>query len=257
MSSQNFNRFIAKLDLYLSQGSTNRLNVISRYSYCRTQPNYNEAQFLQEQQAIFHKWNREVEIFLNMDVGVYHYSFHYDLVKRSSMYPDGMPIAISNLILTYEAKLFALEDIILRLEERQQLMVRKEIAEREDEADVMYKVTLTPKTREIRINEFFLKRLNFESENDRVMGYLYAHPNQVVSIEELEGVDGNNGKLKKKLTEIVRDLGFEDDFRKVFFPVVQKNQIEFRNPVKKQYIYENKLPILTLPRNSMRSNVVE
>lgn len=247
MSSQGFDRFIAKLDSFLSQGSTNRFNVFSRYSYHRAQPDYNEGQFLQEQQAIFKKWNREVEAFLTLELGIYHLSFHFDLLKRPTIVLGGMPMQMSELILTYEAKLFALEDIILRLEERQQLMVRKEISEKEHEADVLYKVTFSEHTREIKVNDILLCRMDFESENHRVLSYIFANPNKTIGMEELESSEVNGGPLKKgkRLSDIVRDAGFVNHLRVIFFPVVQKDKVMFINPITRKYAIDNDLPPLS------------
>jgi hypothetical protein len=42
----------------------------------------------------------------------------------------------------------------------------------------------------------------------------------------------------------VRDLGFKDEIKKVFFPVVKLDAVMFINPITRKYAVENDLPII-------------
>lgn len=116
---------------------------------------------------------------------------------------------------------------------------------RRQRADVVYEVTFTP-GREIFINNFLLTRLDFDSENDNVFKYLYEHPNQTISLAELEKRLGGE-RLKKSLHKIVENLGFVPEIRKAFFDT-SKDSIRFRNPLTKAILEELKIDWLRFPR---------
>jgi hypothetical protein len=96
--------------------------------------------------------------------------------------------------------------------------------------DLMYEVTYSEKTREIFINGFLIAKPDFDSENERVFTYLYKHPNQKISLKQLEE---NTGKLTKTLHKVVENLGFTKDLKRAFFDTA-KTSIRFRNPVTKK-----------------------
>jgi hypothetical protein len=95
--------------------------------------------------------------------------------------------------------------------------------------DVLYEVTLH--NREIRVNGFRLSRPNFNSENELVFEYLFRNANRRVDLTEIEATVGR--PLAKKLREVVRDLGFRDELKEMFFPGISKTAIVFVNPVTK------------------------
>jgi hypothetical protein len=93
--------------------------------------------------------------------------------------------------------------------------------------ETLYQVTF--QNREIRVNGFRLSRPNFNSENEVVFDYLFHNPNRRIEVSEIESATGR--PLGKKLREIVRDLGFKNELREIFFPGIAKTAIEFVNPV--------------------------
>jgi len=111
--------------------------------------------------------------------------------------------------------------------------------------EVMYEVRFTP-AREILINNFLLTRLDFDSENDNVFKYLYEHPNQTISLDDLEERLGGT-RLKKSLHKIVENLGFVPEIRKAFFDT-SKDSIRFRNPVTRTILEELKIDWFRFPR---------
>ncbi len=116
---------------------------------------------------------------------------------------------------------------------------------REQSIDVIYEIKFTP-AREILINNFLLTRLDFDSENDNVFKYLYEHPNQTISLVDLERRLGGT-QLKKSLHKIVENLGFVPEIRKAFFDT-SKDSIRFRNPVTRAILEELKIDWFRFPR---------
>jgi len=88
------------------------------------------------------------------------------------------------------------------------------------------------KTREIVLDDkYLLTKPNFQSENELVFHYLYNRANQPVSRGVLDRIvkEENEDGLHKALRQIVRDLKFTGELRKMFFPNISQNGIEFRN----------------------------
>lgn len=96
-------------------------------------------------------------------------------------------------------------------------------------------------SREVILNDLFLlSKPDFGSENDLVFGYLFQNQNKLISLQELER-EATKQPIKKKLHEVVRDLGFTKDLLKAFFSI-SKNAITFTNPVTFQRLQELELP---------------
>jgi len=90
--------------------------------------------------------------------------------------------------------------------------------------------------RKILINDFLLSQQDFNKENEMVFSHLYQNPNKTFSLSELK--KKLNINIKKSLKDIVKDLGFKGDFKKIFFEVV-KTKIMFKNPIKRKDLEEH------------------
>ncbi|MBN2527756.1 MAG: hypothetical protein JXR76_15305 [Deltaproteobacteria bacterium] len=89
-------------------------------------------------------------------------------------------------------------------------------------SSVMYEVSY--EQRAIRINGILLSKPHFDSENDLVFDYIYKNPGRKISLDEIERE--LKRPLKKKLGDIVRDLGFRHSMR-MFFPDISKTAVKF------------------------------
>lgn len=143
-------------------------------------------------------------------------------------------------------RLFALEEVILRLEERQSLTTRREIAEKEHNADILYEIKYSNHTREIKLNNIVIHTNDFDSENDNCFAYIFRNPNRPIPVKEIE--QANGGSLSKRVSHIVRDLGFTGNMQKIFFPAQTKEVVMFVNPISKQFFQENDLPVLNFKK---------
>jgi hypothetical protein len=98
------------------------------------------------------------------------------------------------------------------------------------------------KTRAIIINDcYILSHPDFHSTNDNFFDYVYSHPNQKINRDEV-----NSSIDNKSFHQILKDLKFKGEIRKLFFPNVSKTDIEFRNyldkiDIKKLNVDEKKL----------------
>ncbi|MFA6587581.1 MAG: hypothetical protein WCT08_00790 [Patescibacteria group bacterium] len=89
-----------------------------------------------------------------------------------------------------------------------------------------------PKTRELIINDRILSRPNFDSENDKFCEYVFAHPDQKHTKKDIES--GMRTTLKKSLHQIIDDLGFTKELKKLFFPGISSAGVEFRTKIDTQ-----------------------
>jgi len=90
-----------------------------------------------------------------------------------------------------------------------------------------------------------LSKPDFYSENDNFFNFVYNNSNRKINISEIEAVVG---KLKKRPVNILADLGFKGDTKKMFFPAVSAEAIMFINPITKKYLKDNNLKKLKLDK---------
>ena len=188
------------------------------------------------------QWLNEVAqyIFGNFEKNLY---FHFLEPKGDAL---TYPHPLGNLRHALEKHLYALEEVIVRLDERKGLNIRREIAEKEHQTDILYKISFSTHTREIKLNNMLLSRPNSDSKNLNFFEYVYAHQNELVNVKDIEketayGISGN-------IQDILRDLGFIGDRRKVFFPTATKDKVLFMNPISKQYAIKHDLPAIRLSK---------
>jgi len=110
--------------------------------------------------------------------------------------------------------------------------------------ETVYKITYTP-IREILLNNTIrLAKPDFDSENDVTFDYLYNHPNQKISLKELE--EQLKKSLTKSLHKIIENLGFRGDLKTVFFTVSQ-DAVCFRNPITQDELEKLGISKIKLP----------
>lgn len=116
----------------------------------------------------------------------------------------------------------------------------------EREPGILYKVIFNEHNREIRVDGALVGNPDLDSENDLVFGYVYKNPNRTIRLREIE--DGIKQSVNKRLTDIMRDVGFKGDLRRVFFKGVTKTSLYFVNPITKEYAEKNNLPKIDLDK---------
>ena len=92
-------------------------------------------------------------------------------------------------------------------------------------------------------NTFVLSTPNFNGENAQFIEHVVAHPNEVLKRDNT-GNDSTR-KFKKSFHQILSDLGFRGQIRKLFFDV-SKTSVKFCN-----YISENKLAEMGIDKHAL------
>lgn len=81
----------------------------------------------------------------------------------------------------------------------------------------------------LKINEIVIAKPHFESENDYFATYITTHPGK--KLDSSEFARFKNNKMTKKFDQIINDLGFKGNIKKLFFPNISIKAVEFRNQI--------------------------
>ncbi len=81
----------------------------------------------------------------------------------------------------------------------------------------------------LKINEIVIAKPHFESENDYFATYITNNPGG--KLTSLEFTKFKRDKMIKKFDQIINDLGFKKNMKKLFFPNISIKAVEFKNQV--------------------------
>lgn len=234
---------IIQLNQYLQQGFLIKQTYLRKHDIEGQKQAFDVDQLRKEYETEINKWLNEVSTYLQ-PFG-FRYFFHFYHVKGDALSYNHPLWGFTHAL---EKHLFALEDIIVWFEERQNLAVRKEIAELEHEADILYKITYSEHLREIKLNNMVLANLQSDSKNVNFFEYVFSNPNIPLAVSDIE--EATAMPLASNIQDILRDLGFKGNIRKVFFPIATKAKVMFMNPISKQYAMKNDLPVIKLTKDN-------
>ena len=205
--------------------------------------------FIEQAGKILLDWRGIVITLLMNELGNGREAASLFLVKTSAISIGSYPEKLSGLVLAHKYKLEKLEQIIVQLEEKLALSIRKEIAEREYDADIVYHLDYNPTRRLVILNDIEWHTLSMGSANHKFFEYVWAHAGQVVPVSELRE---KAGITDKKISTILTDMGFIGNMKKIFFPQANdKESVQLLPIIRKQDIYRGNLPVLT------RDNILE
>ncbi len=234
---------ISELNQYLHVGYTLKLTYLKKHDVDGQKEAFDVDELKKEYNEKINIWFKEIADHLQkLD---FQYLFHFVQPKDDAM---SYSHPLGNLTHALEKHLFALEDVIVRLEERKNLAVRQEIADKEYQVDTLYKITYSEHLREIKLNNIVLANLQSDSKNVNFFEYVFSNPNIPLAVSDIE--EATAMPLASNIQDILRDLGFKGNIRKVFFPIATKAKVMFMNPISKQYAIKNDLPIIKLLKDN-------
>jgi hypothetical protein len=149
---------------------------------------------------------------------------------------------IMSYYLNFDAHIEALRFIIWKLNDKENVVIKNDLAINDYPKEVLYQIAY--RSRKIYLNNILISKPDFNSENDNCFQYIYDHPNVPIKLAELE--EANGGKLKKRLRDIVRDLGFTGVLKDLFFTGITKDSLYFENPITWESASERKLSEINL-----------
>lgn len=74
---------------------------------------------------------------------------------------------------------------------------------------------------------YILAKPNIDSENENFISYVYSRPNKEISRKDI--CENQNTKIKRPFNNILNDLGFKGEIKKLFFPVTSADKVRFFN----------------------------
>lgn len=170
---------IDDLDRLLVVGTNQYRQMFNDYNDLNKLDNFNLDEYSKPTLESWEKWSSECVKVLD-SLPRKHYLFHFVQPKTETKCFFGLPDNLSSNKILFMYQLYALEDIVLGLEESESLALRKEIADKEYQADIVYKITYLEHSREVRVNNIVLHTSNYESENDRFIAYVVAYPGRPI-----------------------------------------------------------------------------
>lgn len=236
-------KVISQLNQYLQQGYLIKQAYLRKHDIEGQKEAFDVDQLRKEYETEINKWLTEVANYLQ-SFG-FRFFFHFVNTKVDAITNSHPLWGFTHAL---EKHLFALEDVIVWLEERKNLAVRKEIAEMEHETDILYKITYSEHTREVKLNHMVLANPQSDSKAVNFFEYIYSNPNKPIEVKDIE--EATAFTLSDNIQDILRDLGFKGNIRKVFFPVATKNKVMFMNPITKQYAIQNDLPVIKFVKDN-------
>lgn len=243
---KDFDDLISKLDRLLVRGITT--TILARNSMRDAKDAHQKEKLFKEYIDKHGSWIDEVDGILSTEPDRMYYMAHFTNLPRNALLINylGLTPDESQFISHYENQNKALEEILILLEERRNVLIRLEAAKIERDKSVLYEMTFAD--HEIRINGFYLSKPVFNSPNDNFFDFVFDRPGQKIPVDEIrKTVD-----LKKTVHQVLNDLGITGDIKRVFMPNTSNTAVEFRNPITFAFAEENKLPTLNLGRSNKK-----
>ena len=158
LDGENLNQAIAELCNLLSDGYREFKNITDSVKDSRQSDAF--YFFKKDQhQALLNKSDHNAQIWYDKVKAVAekyfpntHYQFRILKPPKTNLVPIDTPKTLRIFIRSFESYLEAVEQVIIWLEEKRSLTIRQEIADKEYEASILYKITFSSHTREIKVN---------------------------------------------------------------------------------------------------------
>lgn len=81
--------------------------------------------------------------------------------------------------------------------------------------------------RKVKVNNIVIANPHFDSENDYFALFISSHPGGKITRSEFEKF--KKSKMNKKFDQIITDLGFRGNIKKLFFPNISIKAVEFKS----------------------------
>ncbi len=248
--SNEIEQLIELLDFQIYAGLSHSVGIKVQYNEQKDAPEFAIDPYVQEATRTLEMWKNGVVELIHLKLGpTSHFLYFFVKAPQIAFKYNGMPENLSNLIVMFEKHLEALENIVMRLEEREGLLIRQEIAKQERDASTLYEVTYIG--REIRINDIYLSKPDFMSENELFFSYIFERPWSKIKIADMLA-ELQLPKFKKSVSQMLSDLRFTGNVRQIFCPDASSNGIIFRNPISRGFADENNISTLDFSRNDKK-----
>lgn len=202
-----------------------------KYKKQRANKNFNDLKFLIKFDDVSISWEKSVvKVLKTFNKSVYLIKFKNPIDIK----PSKGSYITENSENKLSAQLRVLRDILTEAEHNQS---------KPTPTNNVYWIEYTI-NREILLNGKILCRPHPDSPNENLFNYLFNHPNQVIELKKIEESEGRDD-ISNNIHQKIRDLKFTGNLKKIFFPIVTKQTIQFSNPISQKYLTDNHLPHLS------------
>lgn len=179
-----------------------------------------KAQWLEVRKHTYREWIINVEKHILEHTDRRYYLVHFGNPTRSAVALAGMSMEQSSLVLNIENKLKALEEILIMLEERRNVVIRQDIAKMEHDSSHRYWLKYDDIGGRLYLNDtILLATTRLDSPADRLLQQAFANPNNLIDID---------GVTSTQVSSALRDLNITRNLKKIFFPRTAGKKIMFR-----------------------------
>lgn len=186
-------------------------------------------------------WIHKVTNFLKNNYPQHeYYGYFIKQPKEIKKFPE-LTWPSSVLIPDFSSYIDSLENILIKIGNREDTVLRKDLDKNED---ILYEIQFNENNRVLMFNNTKLAHPNSDSKTMNFFEYVYKNSNQKIAVSDIE--DYTSLSLSNNINDILRDLRFVGSLRTVFFPIVTKNNVFFRNPITKKEFAKSELPLINL-----------
>ncbi len=116
---------------------------------------------------------------------------------------------------------------------RKELESKKGLLQEDNKNSYDYIVDYNEMSCEIIMNgKYLLARMNLNSSPERIFNYIFNNSGKRITKDMIE--DNIKEKVTRHFSKILSDLGFKKEIKKLFFPSISRDTVQFINPVDRE-----------------------
>jgi hypothetical protein len=209
-TQQSIEELIEKLDEKTIIGYDILLSITSKYNHIKEDTDESTERIRSETHEAKAKWHIEVETLLKNYLGNSHVIYEFSRIEQPQINRSNLPTPLFDLDVEIDGYLKSLNGIIIRLEERESLFIKQEIAKKEYDASHRYWLTYDEIAGKLYLNgNIIVSSTRLDSPADRLMRQVFGSPNNLIEIY---------GITSTQISSALRDLNLTGTLKKMFFP---------------------------------------
>lgn len=209
-TQQEIEELIERLDEKIIAGYDILLSITTKFWSFQEQADENTEKLRSDTYDAKVKWHSEVENLLKEYLGNSHVIYEFSRIEQPQINRSNLPTPLFDLDVEIDGYLKSLNGIIIRLEERESLFIRQEIAKQEYDASHRYWLRYDEIAGRLYLNgNIVIGSTRLDSPADRLLRQVFSSPNNLIEIE---------GITSTQISSALRDLNLKGSLKKIFFP---------------------------------------
>lgn len=215
-----FDKAIHMLDLFLVGGLEIAKDTHSDFSLPENKDTAKRQKRTAARKIVYLAWVDLVDAFIARNTDRAYYRVHFVRPSHTGVSLAGVDKEQSALLLKIEKSVKSLEEILIMLEERRNVVIRQEIAKKEYDSSHRYWLSYDEIAGKLYLNgNILLATTRLDSSPDRLLQQVFASPNKLIKLE---------GVTSTQVSSALRDLRITGTLKKIFFPRTSGGMVMFR-----------------------------